>query len=257
MNKFTPTDNFLGGRTIMITGAGDGIGKAAALTYARYGATVILLGRTQNKLEAVYDQIVADGLPEPVIHPMDLATASVDEYDQLGKAIGDQFPCLDALLHNAGLLGSLGPIQYYSPQSWMKLMQVNVNAAFLLTRALLPALQQSTDARLLFTSSSVGRKGRAYWGAYSVGKFATEGLMQVLAEELGETTNIRVNSINPGATRTEMRGSAFPAENPMSLPTAESLMPAYLYLLAAESRAHHGEAINIRELLSELHSSEE
>lgn len=252
MNRYTPADNFLAGRTILITGAGDGIGKAAALSYARQGATVILLGRTQSKLEAVYDQICAENLPEPVIHPLDLATASVEDYEALGKAILEQFSSLDGLLHNAGLLGALGPIQYFSPESWMKLMQVNVNAVFLLTRALLPALHQSSDARVLFTSSSVGRTGRAYWGAYSVGKFAVEGLMQVLAEELGTTSNIRVNSINPGATRTEMRRSAFPAENPLDLPTPESLMPAYLYLMAPESQARHGEAINIRELLDEL-----
>jgi len=252
MSKFNPADNFLSGRTILITGAGDGIGKAAALSYARHGATVVLLGRTQSKLEAVYDQICAENLPEPVIHPLDLAIASVDDYEALGKAIIEQFSSLDGLLHNAGLLGALGPLQYYSPESWMKLMQVNVNAVFLLTRALLPALHLSADARLMFTSSSVGRTGRAYWGAYSAGKFAVEGLMQILAEELETTSNIRVNSINPGATRTEMRRSAFPAENPLSLPTPESLMPAYLYLMSAESRQRHGEAINIRELLEAL-----
>ena len=134
----------------------------------------------------------------------------------------------------------------------MKLMQININAVFLLTRALLPALQRSEDARILFTSSSVGRKGRAYWGAYAVSKFATEGLMQVLAEELADTTNIRANSINPGATRTGMRHAAYPAENPLSLPTAQSLMPAYLYLLQPASQHLHGQTINIRTLLTEL-----
>lgn len=247
-----PVNDSLQGRTIMVTGAGDGIGKAAALTYARSGATVILLGRTQQKLEAVYDSIASEKLPEAVIHPLDLAIAGVDDYDILGRSISEQFPALDGLLHNASELGALGPIQYFAPESWMKLMQININAVFLLTRTLLPALQQSDDARILFTSSSVGRKGRAYWGAYAVSKFATEGLMQVLADELSDTTSIRVNSINPGATRTEMRRSAYPAENPMSLPTAESLMPAYLYLMQAASHHLHGQAIDIRALLTEL-----
>lgn len=242
----------LQGRTILVTGAGDGIGKAAALTWARSGATVILLGRTQKKLEAVYDLIAAENLPQAVIHPLDLAIAGTEDYDVLGRSIQEQFPALDGLLHNASELGALGPIQYYAPESWMKLMQINVNAAFMLTRALLPALQQSTDARVLFTSSSVGRQGRAYWGAYAVSKFATEGLMQVLADELASTTSIRVNSINPGATRTEMRRAAYPAENPQSLPTPESLMPAYLYLMQEQSRHLHGEALNVRELLSNL-----
>ncbi|WP_083264255.1 YciK family oxidoreductase [Pseudohongiella acticola] len=247
-----PVNDSLQGRTILVTGAGDGIGKAAALTYARSGATVILLGRTQSKLEAVYDAIASEKLPEAVIHPLDLAIAGSEDYDVLGRSIIDQFPALDGLLHNASELGALGPIQYYAPESWMKLMQINVNAVFLLTRALLPALEKSDEARILMTSSSVGRKGRAYWGAYAVSKFATEGLMQVLADELADTTNIRVNSINPGATRTEMRRSAYPAENPLSLPTPESLMPAYLHLMQAASHPLHGQAIDIRTLLTEL-----
>lgn len=247
-----PLNDSLQGRTILVTGAGAGLGKAAALTFARSGATVILLGRTQSKLEAVYDAIASENLPEAVIHPMDLAIAGSDDYDTLARSLQEQFPALDGLLHNASELGALGPIQYYAPESWMKLMQININAVFMLTRALLPALQQSDDARILFTSSSVGRKGRAYWGAYAVSKFATEGLMQVLAEELAETTRIRVNSINPGATRTEMRRAAYPAENPLSLPTAESLMPAYLHLMQPVSQSRHGEAIDIRTLLTEL-----
>jgi NAD(P)-dependent dehydrogenase (short-subunit alcohol dehydrogenase family) len=247
-----PVNDSLQGRTILVTGAGDGIGKAAAQTFARSGATVILLGRTQSKLEAVYDAIARENLPEAIIHPLDLAIAGSEDYEILGRSIMEQFPALDGLLHNASELGALGPIQYYAPESWMKLMQININAVFLLTQALLPALQRSEDARILFTSSSVGRKGRAYWGAYAVSKFATEGLMQVLAEELADTTNIRANSINPGATRTEMRHAAYPAENPLSLPTAESLMPAYLYLLQPASQHLQGQAIDIRALLTEL-----
>lgn len=242
----------LKGKLIMVTGAGDGIGKAAAMAYARAGASVILLGRTQEKLEQVYDAIMAEKLPEPIIHPMDLATAGTEDYDLLGKSIQEQFPALDGLLHNASILGTLGPIEYFPPESWIKIMQVNVNAVFLLTRALMPALAQSDDARILMTSSSVGRQGRAYWGAYSVSKFATEGLMQVLADELENTSNIRVNSINPGATRTEMRRSAFPAEDPATLPTPESLMPAYVYLMSPQSQAIHGQALDIRELLARV-----
>ena len=242
----------LSGKLILVTGAGDGIGKAAAQAYAQQGATVILLGRTQAKLESVYDSIVEQGLPEPVIHPLDLASATVDDYKLLGNSILEQFPALDGLLHNASVLGALGPIEHYPAEQWTKIMQINVNAMFMLTKALLPALAKSDDGRILMTSSSVGRKGRAYWGAYAVSKFATEGLMQVLAEELRNTSSIRVNSINPGATRTEMRRAAYPAEDPATLPTAESLMPAYVYLMSAQSRAIHGEALDIRELLARV-----
>lgn len=241
----------LAGRLILVTGAGDGIGKAAAKTYARHGATVVLLGRTQSKLEALYDDIVAAGWPEPIIHPMDFATASAEDFELLGNTLLSQFGPLHGLLHNASVLGGLGPVQFTAPETWQKTMQVNVNAAFLLTRALLPAMQQADDARILLTSSSVGRRGRAYWGAYAVSKFATEGFMQVLAEELQDTTQIRVNSINPGATRTEMRRAAYPAEDPNSLPTPESLMPAYLYLMLTASQSIHGQALDARTLLED------
>ena len=242
----------LDGHIVLVTGAGDGIGKAVAVAAAGAGATVILLGRTQTKLEAVYDQIVAASFPEPVIHPLDLATATQEDYDLLGRSIVEQFGRLDVLLHNASVLGLLGPLQFASAESWMKIMQVNVNAQFLMTRALLPALLKADSGRILFTSSSVGRKGRAYWGGYAVSKFATEGMMQVLADELANTSAIRVNSINPGATRTEMRAAAYPAENPATLPAPESLIPAYLYLMSKTSSGIHGQALDARTLLQEL-----
>lgn len=244
----------LDGQIVLVTGAGDGIGKAVAIAAAAAGATVILIGRTQEKLEAVYDQIMAEKLPEPVIHPMDLATASQEDYDVLGRSILEQFGRLDVLLHNASVLGNLGPLQFIQPESWMKIMQVNVNAQFLMTRALLSALLNADSGKILFTSSSVGRKGRAYWGAYAVSKFATEGMMQVLTDELATTSNIKVFSINPGATRTRMRADAFPGENPATLPTPESLVPAYLNLMSEAGASLSGQAVDARKLLEELAS---
>lgn len=242
-------------RHILITGAGDGIGRAVALDCARAGATVILLGRTQEKLERLYDQIVGENLPEPVIHPMDLASAGNEDYEALAHGVSEQFGRLDGLLHNASVLGLLGPMQYFAPESLQKIMQVNVNAAFLMTRALLPVLMNSPSGRIVFTSSSVGRRGRAYWGAYAVSKFATEGMMQVLADELDSTSNIRVNSINPGATRTAMRAAAYPAENPNTLPSPDSLTPAYVYLLSEHSQSVHGQALDARDLLNQQAST--
>ena len=243
-NYIAPSD-LLKDRKILITGAGDGIGKAAALAFAQHGATVILLGRTQSKLEQTYDEIKTAQAPEAVIHPLDLATAGAEDYAALAASITDQFGGLDGLLHNAALLGSRAPIQYYPAETWAKLMQVNVTACFQLTRALLPALMTSEQGRILFTSSSVGRHGRAYWGGYAVSKFAVEGLMQVLADELRDTSNIRVNSIDPGATRTAMRKEAYPAEDPATLLSPESRMPAYLYLMGGDSSEVHGQALDI------------
>lgn len=252
MSDLSNDQNCLNDKIILITGAGDGIGRAVAIACARHGATVILVGRTQEKLEKVYDQILAENLPEAIIHPMDLATATNEDYELLGRTIDEQFGRLDGLLHNASVLGLLGPVQYFAPESLIKIMQVNVNAAFLMTRALLPALLKSASGRIIFTSSSVGRTGRAYWGAYSVSKFATEGLMQVLADELASTSSVRVNSINPGATRTEMRAAAYPAENPATLPTPESLTPVYIYLLSDKSQHLHGQALDARNMLPDF-----
>ncbi|GJM12080.1 MAG: YciK family oxidoreductase [Pseudohongiella sp.] len=239
--------NFLNNKTLLITGASDGIGKVCAKTYAAHGATVILLGRDQKKLEAVFDEIEQSHPGKAIIHPLDFKTATMDDFKLLAKSLNEQFECLDGLIHNAALLGARSPIEFYPEQDWNDLMQVNVTAVFQLTQVLMPALNNSPDARVLFISSSVGRVGRAFWGGYAVSKFALEGLMQTLADEVQNTTKIRVNSLNPGGTRTNMRRDAYPAENPDTQPTAESLMPIYLYLMSEDAQSIHGQALNARD----------
>lgn len=234
----------LQGKVILVTGAGDGIGRAAALTFAEHGATVILLGRTPEKLERVYDEIEQLGGPQPAIVPMNLAAVTPEQCLELSNMLGAEFPQLDGLLHNASALGDITPIENYNESTWDTVMQVNVNAGFYLTRALMPMLRAADDARIVFTSSSVGRKGRAFWGAYAVSKFATEGLMQVLADELENTGNITVHSINPGGTRTEMRAQAYPGEDPLTRKTPAEIMPAYLYLFGPEGAKQTGLAID-------------
>lgn len=235
------------GRVILVTGAGDGIGRAVSLALARHGATVILLGRTQEKLEAVYDQIKAAGGPEPAMAPVNLDVARPQDYEALADLFDKEFGRLDGILHNASILGDITPLEQYEYGTWDTVMQVNVNAAFYLTRALMPLLRESDDASILFTSSSVGRKGRAFWGAYAVSKFATEGMMQVLADELENVSRIRVNSINPGATRTRMRAMAYPAEDASTLKTPEQIVPAYLYLLGPASTGVTGHALDAQQ----------
>lgn len=248
MFDYQAPDQLLQDRIILVTGAGAGIGKAAALSFARHGATVLLLGRTVAKLEAVYDEIEANGWPKPGIIPLNLEGAAEKDYDDVATSIEDEFGHIDGILHNAASLGSLTPIEQYEAAVWNRLMQVNVTAPFLLTRALIPLLRQSQDASVIFTSSSVGRKGRAYWGAYAVSKFAVEGMMQVLADELSDDEhNIRVNSVNPGATRTTMRAMAYPAENPIHNPAPETIMPIYLYLMGPDSANINGQALNAQD----------
>lgn len=242
--QYRAVENCLENRIIAVTGAGDGIGKTAAKTFAKFGAEVILIGRTTPKLEQVYDAIIAAGHRTPAIYPVDLEGATEDHYAEMAGTLDREFGRLDGLLHNAGQLGQRTPIANYSLSSWQKVMQINVTAQFMMTKALLPLLEQSADASIVFTSSGVGRQGRAYWGAYAVSKFATEGLAQVLAQELEETSNIRVNCINPGATRTAMRATAYPAEDPATLKTADEIMPAYLYLMGADSKGVTGQSFD-------------
>ena len=243
---YSPAADLLAGKTLLVTGAGDGIGRAAALSYARHGATVVLLGRTVAKLEAVYDEIESAGGTQPAIFPMDLATVDNEQVTELATAMTDTFGCLDGLLHNASVLGERRPIESATYAGWLEVMQVNVNAQFLLTRHLLPLLQAAPTASIVFTSSGVGRKGRAFWGAYAASKFATEGFMQVLADELENTCNVRVNSLNPGATNTAMRRAAYPSEPPTDNPSPEDIMPAYLYLMGNDSLTVNGQALSIR-----------
>ncbi|CNI18854.1 YciK family oxidoreductase [Yersinia bercovieri] len=235
---YQPKDNLLDNHSILVTGAGDGIGREAALTYARFGARVILVGRTESKLIAVQQQIAANGLAALVI-TLDLLHATAQDCQQLANTLSQQIPHLDGVLHNAGLLGDIAPMSEQNIAVWQDVMQVNVNATFMLTQALLPLLLKAPSASLVFTSSSVGRQGRAGWGAYAVSKFATEGMMQVLAQEYKQS-HLRVNCINPGGTKTQMRATAFPDEDTNKLKTPADIMPLYLYLMGDDSRRKTG-----------------
>lgn len=236
---YQPQRDLLQNRIILVTGASDGIGREAAMTYAQYGAEVILLGRNDQKLRDVAQAIHQQGYPQPRWFILDLASATPQQCEDLARRMGEQFPRLDGVLHNAGALGEICPMSEQTPERWLEVMQVNVNATFFLTQALLPLLLKSDSGSLVFTSSSVGRQGRAGWGAYAVSKFATEGMMQVLAEEYAQR-NLRVNCINPGGTRTAMRASAFPSEDPNKLKTPRDLMPLYLWLMGDDSRRKTG-----------------
>jgi NAD(P)-dependent dehydrogenase (short-subunit alcohol dehydrogenase family) len=234
-NDYSAATNLLQDKVIVVTGAGDGIGRVAAKTFAAYGATVVLLGRTMAKLEMVYDEIEAAGHPQPAIYPINLEGAVEKDYGDMCNALDEAFGRVDGILHNAAELGERTPIASYSIGSWMRTMQVNVNAPFMLTKALLPLLDKAPQASIIFTGSTVGLTGRAYWGGYAASKAAAENLMQILADELQGTSRIRVNSFNPGATRTNMRAAAYPAEDPKSIKAPEALMPAYLYLMGNDS----------------------
>ncbi|MFP4132396.1 MAG: YciK family oxidoreductase [Thiohalospira sp.] len=243
MLDYQAAPDLLRDRVILVTGAGDGIGAAAAEALAAHGATVVLLGRTIRKLEAVYDRIEQAGGPQPAIFPMNLEGAAPKDYDELSTKLHEAFGRLDGLLHNAANLGSLTPLHLYSLEMWPKVMQVNLNAPYLLTRACLPLLQASEDPSVVFTTADVARKGKAYWGAFAVSMAGTERLMEVFAEEL-EGEGIRCNSLDPGPVNTGLRQRAYPGEDPTELLQPADVTPAHLYLLGPDSRGHSGEAFS-------------
>jgi NAD(P)-dependent dehydrogenase (short-subunit alcohol dehydrogenase family) len=240
------SEDILKDRIVMVTGASDGIGKALAVHIAGLGAQVVLHGRNTKKLESVYDQITKlQDSPRPSIAVLDLATADGDAYSSLVDSIEQEFGRLDGLVHNAGILGQRLSIEQFDVAEWQRVMHVNLTVPFVLTQALLPLLRQSSDPSIIFTSSGVGRVGKAFWGAYSVSKFGTEALSQILADE-NRHTPLRVNCINPGPVRTKMRLAAYPAEDRDALKRPEDIMASYVYLLGPDSQGVTGESIDVQ-----------
>lgn len=231
-------------KTILVTGAGDGIGKAAAIKYASLGANVILLGRTLSNLEESYDEIINNGSPTPLISLMDFSKADANDYHDLINNLMDQFDCLDGLLLNAGVLGDRSPISQYDVSTWVNTLHVNLTAQFILTQTLLPALYQSKSASVIFTTSGVGKIGKAFWGAYSVSKFGTEALCQILSAEHDNEPNIRFNCINPGPVRTKMRKLAYPLENEKLLLKPNDILDNYIWLMSDDSLDIDGQSID-------------
>ena len=236
----------LEGKVVLVTGANRGFGLAITMDLAKAGATVIMLGRDLGSLEYAYDAVVDAGYKEPILYPLDLEGATPENYQELQDNILDKFKKLDGLIHNAAILGTQMPIDQYDIKLWYSTLQINLSAPFMLTQFLIPTLMKSDDARILFLSSTVGREARAYWGAYSVSKFGIEGFAKTLSEEL-EKTQITVNTINPGKIRTEMRRTAYPAEDASTVPRPEEKSSVIVYLLSNEGSKINGEQLTIVE----------
>jgi NAD(P)-dependent dehydrogenase (short-subunit alcohol dehydrogenase family) len=234
----------LSGRAILVTGASGGLGRALSLACARHGATVILHGRVVRKLEALYDEIVAAGHPQPTILPLDLALASADDFGNLAGAIRSQLGRLDGLVHTAAFLGSLGPIEHQSFDAWQKVLRVNLASAMALTRSALPLLSAAPDACVLFTLDARGENPRAYWGAYAAAKSGLSTLATILADEWENRPNLRVNAVVPGPMRSPLRALTHPGEDRSALPLPDTLVPLYLHLLGAQTKAESGMLID-------------
>jgi NAD(P)-dependent dehydrogenase (short-subunit alcohol dehydrogenase family) len=230
--RWQPASEALRGRVVLVTGASAGIGACAARTFASFGADVVLLGRDKARLETIYDTIRAETSTDPTIVPCDLEATDDGNYRLLADSIADHYGRLDGLLHNASRLGPRVPLEHYDPTEWRRVMRVNLDAPVALTRALLPVLRLAAAPRVVFTSSSVGRAPRAYWGAYAVSKAGIEATATLFAEE-HEHERIGFSTINPGATRTAMRAAAYPGEDPTTVAPPEHRMDVYLWLFAA------------------------
>jgi NAD(P)-dependent dehydrogenase (short-subunit alcohol dehydrogenase family) len=244
-----PAAGLLQERIILVTGAANGIGRALVSACAAHGASVIMLDRDVHGLEQAYDAIVAAGHPEPAIYPMDLQGATPDDYSTLADTLATEFRRLDGLVHNAAQLGALVPFANFEHELWFQTLQTNLNAPYLLTMACLGLLNSSRDASVVFTSDAVGRKGKAYWGAYAVSKAGLECFMQVLADELEANTAVRANSIDPGPVRSALRKLAYPAEDNSMLNAPEDVIRPFLYLLGPDSKGVTGCQFSVVEML--------
>lgn len=240
-NHTPTTADSLKDRVILVTGAGQGLGRAAALAFAEHGATVILAGRKQKKLEAVYDEILASGSPEALIFPLDLEKAGEDDYKAMAEGIYQQLGRLDGILHNAAHFDRLGPLEIHTAKEFERMFKVNVIAPFALSKACLPLLKMAQDASVVFVSSSSGHDVAAYWGAHGVSKKAMEHLMQAWSLELQQYPQIRLNTVIPGAVQSPQRKKSHPGEVHADLPTADRLLALYLYLMGADSKDEHGQ----------------
>ena len=247
MKDYQPAADLLKDRVILVTGAGDGIGRAVARRLGTHGATVVLLGRTIRKLEQVYDEIERGSGPKPAIYPMNLEGATPKDYADLARVLESEFGRLDGLLHNAALFERLTPIANYDVDLWYRTLQVNLNAPFLLTHAVLGLLNRSADASIVFVDDRVGEEGQAYWGAYAAAKCGIRTLMKMLASELETNTPIRVNSIDPGRVRAGLTLRAYPGREPAEWTDPEAILDAYLYLLGPDSRGVTGQTFRAQD----------
>ena len=231
-------------KNILITGASKGIGRSLAINLSKHKANVILLARNEDLLDSLYDEIKEKYNTNPMIIGCDLSQFEEDKAQEIANVVSKNYKCLDALINNASILKKMSSLNDYDLRSWKKVLNVNLTSAFLLSKYLMPLMMDSKVPRIIFTSSGVANKGKAYWGAYSVSKAGIKNLSEILNDELNSLTNFKVFNFNPKETRTEMRALAYPAENPSSVKAPDELINYYLWMLSERSTSSSKTHIN-------------
>ena len=227
--------NLLKNKNILITGASNGIGKSLSENLSKYGANVIMLSRNENALDAVYDSLKKIYKTDPCILKCDLENIDDEKSQEIANIISKNYQNLDSIIHNAAILEKMSDIESFDLQTWDKVMRVNLTSAFILSKYLIPLMKSSTTPRIIFTTSSVGKKGKAFWGAYSVSKAGVNALSDILSDELESISNIKVFNFDPKATKTNMRAMAYPAEDPSAIKNPDQLINYYLWMLSEKS----------------------
>ena len=247
---YLPDDNLLNEKVILVTGAGAGIGRAIALAYARFGATVVLLGKSIKELEKVYDEIEEAGYPEPAMYPLNMEGANAKDYHDMAEVFEDKLGGLDGIALNAAWLPGYIPFKEYDVEMWLKAITVNLHANFLIVKACLPLLEKASDPAIVFSAHG---SNKAYNGAFGTAKAGMQGMMEILAEEYDNSDNfIRVNSIDTGPVRTQMRKMNFPGEDIESVARPEAIVGPFLYFMGADAAQQTNEKIVYDRLEAEL-----
>lgn len=242
---YQPAPDLLAGRVILVTGAGQGLGRAVAMICAKHGATVALLGRKAEKLAGTYDAIVEAGLPEPAMVPFDLSGANTPEFESLAQLVRRDLKRLDGIAHCAAFFLPLRPMADQSLDQWLMFWRVNVAAPFALTRACLPLLSAAPDSSVVFTGETHGAEPKAYWGGFAVSKAALSPLAAIWADELEHAKKPRMNVLIPGPIATPQRRQSHPGEDPRSLRPPESAAAAFLWLLGPDGAAANGATLRL------------
>ncbi|MBV8047607.1 MAG: SDR family oxidoreductase [Paludibacterium sp.] len=237
--------DYLAGRVILVTGATKGLGRQLALTCAAHGATVVLSARNVKRLEAIYDEIVANGGPEPAALPLDLFTATENEFNSAALQIQRELGRLDGIVHCASYLYAVSPLSDQSIEEWMNQYRINTVAPLALTRACLPLLTQAPDASVLFVGETHGLHPGAYWGGFGASKAGLVYLTQVAASEWDDKPNLRVNLLVPGPINSPLRMKTHPGEDRSERAELSDVMPWFLYWLGSDSAGRSGEIIEL------------